>query len=228
MIQVQCNEIYPDATSGVWCCHPWCYVDPSCTLLDTQPTTISGAQQLYYSYQACANRTTPKYTDATCPWQQAVSFEDAAAAIMVAEKIGNLLADSGTTDLAVITTPTSKEVAITAGKDATLCLYVLRAYGGQRTSCVPTGDLPIYSFAATSEWIATVTEGAAVIQFWNLVDSENPSLLLQGSLNVTSPVRYLKHSRFGLLASGASLKHGFFFSHTFARKNQIAGSPPSP
>ena len=79
-------------------------------------------------YDACklANTT---YTDATCPWQQEVSFEEAAASILIAEKIGKLVGDTGMFDVRV-TNIAGNEVAITAGMDGRLCLSLLRAYGG--------------------------------------------------------------------------------------------------
>ena len=105
----------------------------SCTLTDVQPTTV-GSSSLYYSYQACS--VAVSYNDTTCPWQQDVSFEEAAAAIMVAEKIGDLLADAAAVNVAVGTTGGS-EVAVVANEEPKLCLYGLRSYGGEQTS-LPT------------------------------------------------------------------------------------------
>ena len=155
----QCNELYPDTTAGLWCCRPWCYVSSSCTLNDVQPTTV-GTNALYYSYQACSVDVT--YNDTTCPWQQDVSFEEAAAAILVAEKIGDLFAQSAAVNLVVATTVDNQEVAIVANKAPALSLYALRAYGGEHVFSTSLLSAPVYSLTASSDWVASASEGSSL------------------------------------------------------------------
>ncbi|CAK9112719.1 Nuclear distribution protein nudF 2 (Lissencephaly-1 homolog 2) (LIS-1 2) [Durusdinium trenchii] len=190
----QCNELYPDSTSGLWCCRAWCYVSASCTLTDVQPTTV-GSSSLYYSYQACS--VAVSYNDTTCPWQQDVSFEEAAAAIMVAEKIGDLLADAAAVNVAVGTTGGS-EVAVVANEEPKLCLYGLRSYGGERIFCTGLLSAPAYSLAISPDWVASASEGSTSIDFWQL---NSVSLSLLGTMAATSRLQYLKHTSLGLLGA---------------------------
>eukprot|EP00746_Dinoflagellata_sp_MGD_P158241 gnl/MRDRNA2_/MRDRNA2_86428_c0_seq1.p1 gnl/MRDRNA2_/MRDRNA2_86428_c0~~gnl/MRDRNA2_/MRDRNA2_86428_c0_seq1.p1 ORF type:complete len:1016 (+),score=124.05 gnl/MRDRNA2_/MRDRNA2_86428_c0_seq1:87-3050(+) len=197
--------MWPDVEHGTWCCSPWCYVNPkTCTLADVQPSTISGTgKDLFYSYKACSGKTAPKYTSSTCPWKEELSFEAAAAAVLIAEKIGNLRShdDSGVAHLEVIQTATN-ELAISAGNDKKICVFDLRKLGGRMTFCTPVMERPKQCIAAAPGWIATSEDGSPSVNFWNVNDDADPSLTYVGHKDGPAEVRFLKYlPDFGLFSS---------------------------
>ncbi len=93
---------------------------------------------------------------------------------------------------------------MTAGKDAKICLFDLRTFGGRNTGCVSTGAAAPISLAGTANWIAAAKDGERGIEFWEIVDGASPSLRALGEIKEagTLPVRFLVHvPEFGLLSS---------------------------
>eukprot|EP00746_Dinoflagellata_sp_MGD_P157011 gnl/MRDRNA2_/MRDRNA2_86067_c0_seq1.p1 gnl/MRDRNA2_/MRDRNA2_86067_c0~~gnl/MRDRNA2_/MRDRNA2_86067_c0_seq1.p1 ORF type:complete len:1018 (+),score=138.11 gnl/MRDRNA2_/MRDRNA2_86067_c0_seq1:100-3153(+) len=196
-----CPEIWPNTGPGTWCCKAWCYVDATCALSDVSPSTVAGSKTLMYSYQACAT-TKSKYEADTCPWQQEVTFEEAYAAIIVAEKVAQLFAhdERGIASVDIVSSG-GQEFAVTAGVDAKLCVFTLRTYGGMNSFCSSPMSHAALSLTASSDWVAVAKDGFNSIEFWAIV-GQSLSKIGELANAGTKPVRFVKYiSNYGLLSS---------------------------
>eukprot|EP00929_Paragymnodinium_shiwhaense_P119363 TRINITY_DN91251_c0_g1_i1.p1 TRINITY_DN91251_c0_g1~~TRINITY_DN91251_c0_g1_i1.p1 ORF type:complete len:1000 (-),score=142.16 TRINITY_DN91251_c0_g1_i1:81-3080(-) len=162
-----CPAMWPNVQSGAWCCTAWCYVDASCTHEDVGLSSLvpDNGKPLYYSYEACSSQGSPKYTEATCPWNAELSWEAAGAAITVAEHVSQLQAHDGGPTILTTFSYSDKEYAVSSGSDSYVCLHSLRPYGATLEQCNKSSRV-MNSLAATDSWIVGSSEGQTYLEVW--------------------------------------------------------------